>query len=346
MKFFKSIFIILIVFFKTETLLSENNLFNVNNIQIEKKEKSSNDTLANQAIKIGFNQFISKILLPKDIKKLTDLNFTTIRQLVTYYQVSNVLEEKNRELVSFSVTFDKEKIHDLFFQKGIRYSEIIDKELYVLPIHKKDEKIFIFNNNFFYENWSKIFEADLLEFILPLENIEIIQNINNNKENLINLEIDRIFQEYTTKNLAIVIIEENNNNEFVYIKSKIQNKTISKKLDLKKKDLQDYIFYKKIIIETKKEIINLVKSENLIDIRTPLFLNAKLNLSKKSNFNELNKRINNIELIENIFVLNFNKDYMNLRIKYLGKFQKIIDQLKKQKIGLEMINDQWIIKIL
>ena len=235
MKFFKSIFIILIVFFKTETLLSENNLFNVNNIQIEKKEKSSNDTLANQAIKIGFNQFISKILLPKDIKKLTDLNFTTIRQLVTYYQVSNVLEEKNRELVSFSVTFDKEKIHDLFFQKGIRYSEIIDKELYVLPIHKKDEKIFIFNNNFFYENWSKIFEADLLEFILPLENIEIIQNINNNKENLINLEIDRIFQEYTTKNLAIVIIEENNNNEFVYIKSKIQNKTISKKLDLKKK---------------------------------------------------------------------------------------------------------------
>ena len=36
MKIFKLIFI-LIVFFKTETLLSENNLFNVNNIKLEKK---------------------------------------------------------------------------------------------------------------------------------------------------------------------------------------------------------------------------------------------------------------------------------------------------------------------
>ena len=38
MKFYKQIVIItLVVFLKTETLLSENNLFNVNNIQLEKK---------------------------------------------------------------------------------------------------------------------------------------------------------------------------------------------------------------------------------------------------------------------------------------------------------------------
>ncbi len=346
MKFFKPIFLILIVFLKTETLLSENNLFNVNNIEIEKKEKKSNDALANQAIKIGFDQFISKILLAEDIKKLADLNFSTIKQLVTYYQVSNVLDEKNKELVNFSITFDKEKIHDLFYQKGIQYSEVIDKELYILPIHIKDDKIFIFNNNFFYKNWSQIYEVDLIEFILPLENIEIIQNINEKKDNLINVEIDKIFQEYTKKNLALVIIEENNDNEFIYIKTKIQDKKISKKLNLKKSNLQINDFYKKVIIDTKKEIINLVKSENLIDIRTPLFLNARLNLNKKSNFNELNVRIRNIELIENIFVQDFNKDYMNLRIKYLGNFQKIINQLKIQNIDLKMINDQWIIKIL
>ena len=38
MKLYK-IIIILVVFFKTETLLSENNLFSVNNIQLEKKIK-------------------------------------------------------------------------------------------------------------------------------------------------------------------------------------------------------------------------------------------------------------------------------------------------------------------
>ena len=36
MKFYKLTIFILIVFLKTETLLSDNNLFNVNNIQLKK----------------------------------------------------------------------------------------------------------------------------------------------------------------------------------------------------------------------------------------------------------------------------------------------------------------------
>ena len=38
MKLYKQIIFILIVFFKTETVLSENNLFNVNNIELKKKK--------------------------------------------------------------------------------------------------------------------------------------------------------------------------------------------------------------------------------------------------------------------------------------------------------------------
>ena len=37
---------------------------------------------------------------------------------------------------------------------------------------------------------------------------------------------------------------------------------------------------------------------------------------------------------------------MHLRIKYLGKLEKIINQLKKQNIDLKFINDQWVIKTL
>ena len=45
-------------------------------------------------------------------------------------------------------------------------------------------------------------------------------------------------------------------------------------------------------------------------------------------------------------VQQFNKDYMNLRIKYLGKLDKMINQLKIKNIELKYINDQWIIKTL
>ena len=130
----------------------------------------------------------------------------------------------------------------------------------------------------------------------------------------------------------------------VYIKSFIQGKNISKSINFKNNNLEENKNYEKIIIEIKKELINLVKSENLIDIRTPSFLNAKLDLNKKSNLVELNLRIKNIDLIENVYVQDFNKDFMNLRIKYLGKLEKIINQLNKEKVNLQLVNDQWIIK--
>ena len=142
MKLYKQIFIILVIFLKTETLFSENKLFNVNNIEIEKKDKITNKVLADQAIRKGFNQLKTKILLKEDIDKLQDLKFSSIKQLVEYYQITNISKEKKKkEILNFSVTFDKDKIHNLFFKRGISYSEILDKELYILPLLIKDSNI-------------------------------------------------------------------------------------------------------------------------------------------------------------------------------------------------------------
>ena len=101
--------------------------------------------------------------------------------------------------MNFSVTFDKDKIHELFFEKGVSYSDISDKELFILPVLIKENELFIFNNNFFYENWNNVYENELIEFILPLENIEIIQNINKNKQSLLDISVENIFKEYSNK---------------------------------------------------------------------------------------------------------------------------------------------------
>lgn len=346
MKFYIQIIFILIVFFKTNTLFSENYLFNVNNIYLKKNINTSNKDLANQAIKKGFNQLISRILLKEDIDQLSDLKLNTIKQLVIHYQLTKLSEEINEELVNFSVTFDKDKVHKLFYQRGILYSEIEDKEIYILPVYIKNNNVLIFNNNYFYKNWNEVYKDDLIEFILPLENIEIIQNINNNKYNLISLELNNLFKEYSKKNLALILIEDNDTSNDIYIKSKIQNKIISKSIKLKKQNLNDNIFKEKIITETKKELADLIKSKNLIDIRTPSFLNVKLNLNETNNLIQLNLRIKNIKLIENVYIQEFNKNHVNLKIKYLGKLEKIINLLKKEKVNLQLINDQWVIKTL
>lgn len=346
MKLLKQIIIILIVFFKTGNLLSENNLFNVNNILIKKKDNSSNNQLANKAINKAFDQLSKKILLKKDIQKISELNFLNIRELVTYYNISKKTDnDSDNDNVIFNVTFDKNKIHNLFYNRGISYSDIIDKDFFILPIFLKQNEIYIFSNNYFYENWNELKNDDLLEFILPLENIEIIQSINKTKNNLLNLNPDLIFKEYVDKNIALVFIEDDIDKEKIYLKAKIQGKFLSKNLNIKK-DINEKKSKNRVISLLKEEITNLVKSENLIDIRTPSFINVKLNLNKENNLVFFNSKIKKIDLIENIFVLEFNKDHVNMKIKYLGKFERMVNQLKKENIILQLVNDEWLIKNL
>ena len=348
MKFYKLILIILIVFLKTGNVLSDNYIFNVNNIEIEKTNKASNETLANQAIKRGFKDLVSRIILNEDSKKLNGLKLSEIKDLVTYYQISNKTSNNDKkEKVNFNISFDKDKMHNLFYEKGISYSEITNKEIFILPILKKNNQIYIYSQNFFYDNWNNIYDTEIIEFILPLENIEIIQNIRLNKNSLLNLELNNLFTEYSKKNIALVLIEDSNvNEEKIYFKTKILGKVIVKNINIKRSNLSENDFYSKIIVETKKEIINLIKSQNLIDIRVPSFLKAEFKINKKNNLVELKSKLQKIDLIENIFIQNFNNKIVFLRIKYLGKLNNIIRQLKENEIILKLTNEKWIIEII
>ena len=101
-----------------------------------------------------------------------------------------------------------------------------------------------------------------------------------------------------------------------------------------------------IISKIKDEITNLVKLQNLIDVRTPSFLNVKFNLDKKNNLVSLNTKLKRVDLIENIFFNELNKDYVDIKIKYLGKLDILINQLRTENINLELFNDQWFIETL
>ena len=164
---------------------------------------------------------------------------------------------------------------------------------------------------------------------------------------MLSLSLNDFFQEYTNKNLALIFIEETNSkNERIFLKMKILGKNINKNLLIKKENLNKDEFNSKIIETVKKEIKKIVKTENLIDVRTPSFLNTKIRIDKKNNLAELNKRLKEIDTIENIFVQKFNNEHMFIKIKYLGRLDKIINQLNNEKIRLDLQGEEWSLKIL
>ncbi len=348
MKSFKYIFT-LVIFLKTGNVLSESTLFNVNNIEISGNLSANNQYFSDQAISKGFNELIKKVLLERDLNKLKNLSSIQINDLVSYYQISDTTEDWNNKKIikKYNIFFDKEKVHNLFYNYEISYSDINKYEIYFLPVHKKNDELNIYNQNYFYEKWNEIGNNERVEFILPLEKIEILQNINNNKDNLLDIDIKDIFKEYSKKNFALIIIEENNlGRDKVFLKTNLMGKIINKSLNLVKKEENYSNYYDNIIIKAKSEIINLIKSQNLIDIRTPSFINIKFNINKKNNLVELDNKIKKIDLIENLYVQELNRKYVLLKIKYIGKINKIIDQLKEQNILLEFKNDQWSLRII
>ena len=96
MKFLKKILLILVIFLDSGNIFSEENLFNVNNIEIVKKSNISNEELANKAIKIGFKELMDKILLKEDYIKISQMNFLEIKELVLFYQIINKDENKSK----------------------------------------------------------------------------------------------------------------------------------------------------------------------------------------------------------------------------------------------------------
>ena len=348
MKLNKIIILILVIFIKTGNVLSQDSIFNVNNIEIIKKTNTSNKDIANQAIKKAYLKLIDKILLIEDKEKISKMDFTKIKELVSYYQViTNAENDKKEDIVIFNIFFDKDKLHNLFYDKDISYAEIPDKEFYLLPVLKKDDQYFIFNQNFFYEKWNDFEDNDLVEFILPFENIEIIQKINLNKNNLFDVEINTLFLEYSKKNQALILIDDKNGIvEKIFLRANISGKKINKNLLIENNFKEKEKNYREIIQRTRNEIIDLVKSKNLIDIKTPSFLNIKLTPNKNNNLAELHKRLNNIGLVDDLYVQEINSEYVLLKIKYLGKLEKIINELKKEKIILKQKNDEWGIKLI
>tara|TARA_Y100000591_G_C21740511_1_gene649088 strand:+ start:27 stop:1076 length:1050 start_codon:yes stop_codon:yes gene_type:complete len=349
MKSFKYLVFILVIFFKTGNVLSESTLFNVNNVEISSNLSANNQFFINKAINKGFNEMMKKVLLEKDITKLKNLNSNKIKDLVSYYQIIETIEDRinNKLIKKYNIFFDKEKVHKLFFNYGISYSDVNQYEIYFLPIHKKNDQLYVYNQNYFYEKWNEVDDNEFIEFISPLEKIEVLTNINNYQDNLFDLDLENIFIEYSKKNFALIIIEENISEKYkIFLKTNIMGKNINKSLIIKDIEKKNSNFYDDIIIKAKKEIVNLVKSQNLIDIRTPSFINIKFFMDKKNNLVELDNRIKKIDLIENLYFLEINRKYVILKIKYLGKINKIIDQLKVQNILLEFKNDQWSLEII
>ncbi len=343
MKNLKFIIFILIILSKTGTVLCDESIFTVNNIQVNKNTFKNKDELINLAFQKGFEKLNSKILLQEDYIKVKSTSLRNIKNLVSHYQIvkNQDIEFDKYELVN--LYFKRDKMYNFYSQNNIKYSDVSGKTLKILPVLVLKNKIFIYDNNYFYKNWldsSEDRKSEVIEYIFPLENIETIETIKKNQNDLEMINVNDIFEKDIEKDSLLVIIDYDTQKTKFFLKGVISSKKIIKNLTYIDKS-NEKNNYNKILKFLKKEILEIVKEQNIIDIGAPAFLNINLSLKKQNDLFLFQNILNEIDLIENYNVREFNNEFAYVNIKYYGKINKIKEKLTEKGLNIKFINNQW-----
>jgi len=342
----KLFLIIIILLLKTGNVLSVESIFNVNNVELDEKFYSNKQKSINKGFIDGFDKLVRRIALKKDYNKALSTNLEEVKNLVSYYQL---IEPESRFLKKNSylnLYFDKEKINKYFYKKNISYSDLLSIEAVILPIHITDKDFFVYNDNYFYDNWTVKNNIDsIVEYIFPVDSLEILRVINTKKNNLDEINIKNLFVDYNSNNLIFISIDTSKNKNKIFIKSLISGKEIVKNYDFSSilNDRDDYKEY--IISELKDEIEDLIKSENTLDLTVPSYLNINLNLKNKNNLFETQNILKKIDLIDYFHVKEFNNTNAIINIKFYGKINKIKKKLSQNNLNLYQADNQWNITI-
>jgi len=343
MKNLKYIFFILIILSKTGNVLYAESIFTVNNIQVNKKTFKNKEELINITFKKGFDQLNSKILLEEDYSKIKNISLRNIKNLVSHYQIIKNKDDDNQTLALINLYFKRDKMYNFFSQNNIKYSDVSGKTLKILPVLLLNDEIFIYDNNFFYENWienTKEKKNENIEYVFPIENLETIEAIKKNQDNLEIINLDNIFDKDIEKDNLLIIIDYDKQKTKFFLKGTISSKKIIKNLTYMNKKVEK-IEYLTILKFLKKEILEIVKSQNIIDVGAPSFLNINLSLKNQNDLFLFQNILSGVDLIENFKVRKFNNRFAYINIKYYGKINKIREKLIEKGLDIKFNNNEW-----
>ena len=273
---------------------------------------------------------------------------STIEDLVFAYQIINEKKkDKNINILTVNIKFDQKKISSFLKKNSFSYADVANISLTLLPVLVEDKEVFIFSENFFYNNWlntqNEIKNTNdiLINYNLALENIEDLQYINLNKENLELIDVKQLTSFNEIEDYVFLLIYFTENKFKAFIRTFIENKEIDKSLDLKIYPDDETKTYKEAVLTLKDEISQIWKSQNLIDVSTPSFLDLYLDVKKIDDYLNLRSIINSLDIIEDYSVLEMTNKYTKVRLKYKGKISKLRDKLLEKKTNIKIVNNIW-----
>ena len=325
---------------------AESKIFKIEDIEISEKFDANfnKEKAINSAFAIAFKELTSSVITTKDKKKIQNTKLNEIKYLVDSFEIKNETFLNKKYIANFNVNFNKKKTLNFFETKNIFPSLKINRDFLTILIFIDNDKnqIFLYENNPFYKNWNNTKEKYfLINYVLIDEDLEDLEIINNNKENIENYKFDKIINKYDISDYIISIIFKNKKDVRILSKFFFDENLKIRNYKYNNINLNDQKELDNLIFQTKLNLEDLWKSNNLINTSLKLPINLQLNSKDTLKIVKLEEEMNKIDLVYEYYVTNISSNNINYKVIFNGSPNQFLKIMRDKNIKIDIENEIW-----
>lgn len=338
--------VLIIIFSEFSTNFAKAKNFVINDIEIQEEYDLNFDKIkvVDRAFKKAFEILISKILQSENKSILRSINLNQIKSFVESFSIREEKFVDNNYQAKINVDFNKKDLVNYLNSKGVITSSINSLDVVILPIliDLKKNQIFSYSNNPFFLNWNLNNEKyHQINYVLPNEDIEDFSIIRKNVSDIENYNFNEIFNKYNVKNRILLVLLKQDNLIKVFSKLNLENSEMYINKELKNLNFKDLDQINKAILGLKDDYENKWKSLNKIN--TSIILPIRLSIDS-NNFtlsNNLENYLNEVDLISNYKIENFNSKQIIYKIIFNSTPDKFLKIMESAKFKIDTSKDIW-----
>jgi len=340
-------YVLFIIIFSTSFLRADN--FKVSDVEISSPfdTKFNKNRVIDGGFKKSFFNLISMITTSGDKEKIKKVTQKEIKSMIDSFTISDEKFINDEYFAKLETTFNKKKILYFLEKKNIFPSVSTKNKVLLIPIlvDSENDKIYLYTDNIFYQKWNDFSKNyNLLEYLLPSEDIEDLNSIQKMNISIEDHEFLDLINKYDLKDYIISIIFKNKNNVKVLSKINLNNSLKLDNRNFEKIDLKDEKNFENIINELQIVFEDYWKKNNQINTSIKLPLTVSINSREYKKITKLEKFLDNNDLVSDYSVLKFDNINTLFKITYNGSPKKFIIDIDKKDIELEISGNLWRVK--
>ena len=340
-------FSLLIVFFSTT--YSNANAFRVSKIEISSPFELNfeKNNVIDKGFQTSFSDLISMITTSGDRKKIKNVSIKEIKGMIDSFTISDEKFINNEYFANLETTFNKKKILKFLENKNIFPSIPQRNKVLLFPIliETKNNNIYLFNNNIFYDKWNEQKNSyDLLDYLLPSEDIEDLIELQKISKDIETYDFSNLINKYDIKDNIILIIYKESNRIRTLSKINLNNSLKIQNKNYPKLDVLNNNDFSNIVENLKQLYEDQWKKNNEINTSIKLPITISINSKKTKKIIELEQVLFSLDLVSDFSILNFNSEIIQYKITYNGTPNIFFNDMREKNLELEMKNNMWILK--